>query len=98
MVMKTRFLLPLAMSLLCAGPALAQTDNAFVPGAIWPDDKGIHINAHGGGILEYAGVYYWFGEHKIEGDAGNFAQVGVHVYSSRNLIDWRDEGIALAVS
>jgi hypothetical protein len=71
---------------------------AITPGAPWPDDKGVHINAHGGGILEYQGVYYWFGEHKVEGGAGNRAQVGVHAYSSRNLTDWHDEGIVLAVS
>jgi hypothetical protein len=91
-------LLSLALSMLSSGPALAQAQNAFEPGAIWPDDKGVHINAHGGGILEHKGVYYWFGEHKVEGDAGNRAQVGVHVYSSHNLTDWRDEGIALAVT
>ncbi len=76
----------------------AQAAGAFRPGAIWPDDKGVHINAHGGGLLEHGGVYYWFGEHKVGGEAGNRAQVGVHVYSSRNLTDWHDEGIALAVN
>jgi len=70
----------------------------FNPGALWLDDKGVHINAHGGGILFHQGVYYWFGEHKIEGGAGNVAQVGVHVYSSTNLYQWKDEGIALKVS
>ena len=58
----------------------------------------MHINAHGGGILLHDGVYYWFGEHKVEGEAGNRAQVGVHVYSSSDLYNWKDEGIALAVS
>ena len=42
--------------------------------------------------------YYWFGEHKTAGEAGNLAQVGVHCYSSENLYDWRDEGIALSVA
>ncbi len=71
--------------------------NCFRPGELWPDNHGVHINAHGGGILFHDGVYYWFGEHKIEGEAGNLAHVGVHVYSSRDLYNWRDEGIALAV-
>jgi hypothetical protein len=71
---------------------------SFLPGALWADDNGIHINAHGGGILFHEGVYYWFGEHKIEGPAGNKAHVGVHVYSSRDLYNWRDQGIALPVS
>lgn len=70
----------------------------FLPGAVWLDDKGVAINAHGGGILYYDQTYYWFGEHKVEGTAGNKAQVGVHVYSSTNLYSWKDEGIALAVS
>ena len=34
---------------------------------------------------------------KIEGEAGNAAHVGVHVYSSRDLYNWKDEGIALKV-
>jgi hypothetical protein len=74
------------------------TRGCFRPGAIWPDNHGVHINAHGGGVLYHEGVYYWYGEHKIEGKAGNLAHVGVHVYSSCNLYDWRDDGIALAVS
>ncbi len=68
------------------------------PGEIWPDDNGVHINAHGGGVLRYEGTYYWFGEHKVAGSAGNRAQVGVHVYSSKDLYAWKDEGIALNVS
>jgi choline-sulfatase len=70
----------------------------FRPGKLWLDNNGVHINAHGGGVLFHAGTYYWFGEHKIEGEAGNFAHVGVHCYSSRDLCHWRDEGIALPVS
>jgi hypothetical protein len=87
----------LAAALLAAATC-AQADDTFRPGALWPDDKGVHVNAHGGGLLEHDGVYYWFGEHKVAGEAGNRAQVGVHVYSSRNLTDWHDDGIALAVT
>ncbi len=70
----------------------------FIPVEIWPDDRGVHINAHGGGVLFHGGRYYWFGEHKIAGAAGNAAHVGVHAYSSTDLYNWKDEGIALAVS
>lgn len=70
----------------------------FKPGDIWPDNNGIHINAHGGGIIFHSNRYYWFGEHKIEGEAGNVAHVGVHCYSSEDLYNWKDEGIALSVS
>ncbi len=67
------------------------------PGEIWPDNDGIHINAHGGGILYHKGIYYWVGEHKVSGKIGNKAQVGVGVYSSKDLYNWKNEGVALQV-
>ncbi len=92
-----RLLLPFL--LLLGNLGIAQTKlNSFSPGATWPDNNGVHINAHGGGMLYKNGIYYWFGEHKIAGDAGNRAMVGVHCYSSKDLYNWKDEGIALAVS
>jgi hypothetical protein len=81
----------------CAGGAGVKY-NSFKPGQIWVDNNGVHINAHGGGLLLYADRYYWFGEHKIKGRRGNKAQVGVHCYSSSDLYNWKDEGIALKVS
>lgn len=83
-------------SLLLAASGTAAGE--FHPGALWPDDRGVHINAHGGGVLYHEGTYYWFGEHKIAGSAGNTAHVGVHVYASTDLYHWRDAGIALRVS
>ncbi|HTV47963.1 MAG TPA: glycoside hydrolase family 43 protein [Phycisphaerae bacterium] len=79
-------------------PPVPNVVHLFVPGALWMDNNNVYINAHGGGILYYGGVYYWFGEHKIAGKAGNVAQVGVHVYSSTDLYSWQDRGIALAVA
>lgn len=68
------------------------------PGELWLDTAGVPINAHGGGVLFHNGTYWWYGEHKTEGPEGNFAQVGVHVYSSEDLLNWQDQGIALSVS
>lgn len=70
---------------------------AFHPGQIWKDTDGVHINAHGGGILIYDGTYYWFGEHKTAGRRGNSAHVGVGCYSSNDLYNWKNEGIALPI-
>lgn len=75
-----------------------QDEKLFLPGEPWADNNGVHINAHGGGILYDNGRYYWFGEHKTEGEEGNKANVGVHCYSSEDLHNWKDEGIALAVA
>ncbi len=94
--MKPAILLLISL-LMIACPADESRFTSFRPGELWPDNHGVHINAHGGGILYYMDKYYWFGEHKVEGDSGNRAQMGVHVYSSRDLYNWKDEGIALKV-
>lgn len=73
----------------------AQTNSTFHPGEIWKDTDGTHINAHGGGMLYENGIYYWYGEHKGQ---NNSAQVGLRVYSSTDLYNWKNEGVALAVS
>ncbi len=39
-----------------AAQAKGGLDNTIRPGEIWPDDKGVHINAHGGGVMEYKGM------------------------------------------
>jgi Glycosyl hydrolases family 43 len=80
-----------------ANRAVAGKTTAFFPGAVWPDTDGTHINAHGGGVYYEDGVYYWFGEYKTAGEEGNRANVGVSVYSSHDLINWMNEGIALHV-
>ncbi len=76
----------------------AQSFTQFTPGEIWNDNNGKHVNAHGGGILYHNGIYYWYGEHKVSGEIGNTAQVGVSCYSSRDLYNWKGEGIALNVN
>lgn len=72
------------------------TDQPIRSGEIWPDDRGEHINAHGGGILVHDGTFYWFGEHK--GERSSSAFVGVTCYSSKDLVNWKYEGVALSVS
>ncbi|MDR2038550.1 MAG: family 16 glycosylhydrolase [Bacteroidales bacterium] len=69
--------------------------NSFLPGQPWPDNNGAHINAHGGGIIYHKGKYYWFGEHK--GERSNSAWVGITCYSSKDLYNWKNEGVALPV-
>jgi hypothetical protein len=88
------FLIVLINVLLSSTLLMSQS---FTPGKIWPDSKGVHINAHGGGILYFQGKYYWFGEYKVGGELGNSAQVGVSCYSSGDLYNWKKEGIALKV-
>ena len=74
----------------------AQALTAIAPGDVWPDDKGEHINAHGGNVMFYDGTYYWYGENRPA--RGFTTEVGVGVYSSKDLMNWKNEGVALAVS
>lgn len=62
----------------------------------WKDKDGHRINAHGGCVLFYKGIYYWYGEHKIEGlSERTFADGGIHCYASTDLINWSDQGMVL---
>lgn len=95
--MKLKRILGLAF-FLCAMVAAveAQALDEIHPGQEWPDRKGEHINAHGGGLLFHEGKYYWYGENRPA--RGFTTEVGVEVYSSSDLMNWEDEGVALAVS
>ena len=63
----------------------------FKPGELWYDDQGKLINAHGPGIIFSQNKYYWFGEKRGERTSG-----GVNVYSSSDLYNWKQEGLALS--
>jgi hypothetical protein len=67
------------------------------PGMVWPDNEGKHINAHGGGILYYNNTYYWFGESRLPRTEKDKTKYGVSCYSSKDLLNWKNEGLALRV-
>jgi hypothetical protein len=68
---------------------------SFTPGEVWSDTNGAPIQAHGGGILydQASSTYYWYGEDKTH---GYMPTRGVRVYSSQDLYNWKDEGLALS--
>ncbi|MCR8632753.1 discoidin domain-containing protein [Paenibacillus radicis (ex Xue et al. 2023)] len=70
-------------------------------GQVWLDGDGIPIQAHGGGILynKKNKTYYWYGEDKSEDNVGSgyVPVTGVHAYSSKDLYNWKNEGIVLPV-
>ncbi|MFO1448277.1 MAG: glycoside hydrolase family 43 protein [Opitutaceae bacterium] len=96
----------LLTGLVCATADL-RSSVEFVPGAVWNDTTGRPINAHGGGLLFHEGTYYWYGEikagltwlPKVNKAWGGTRVIagGVSVYSSKDLANWKDEGVALAV-
>jgi hypothetical protein len=56
------------------------------PGEIWPDDRGQHVQAHGGGIIKLQDTYYWFGEDRGRDNERGRRYVGC--YASTNLATW----------
>ncbi len=77
------------------------TYDSFHPNEQWLDNTGTVISAHGGGILwdEKTQKYYWYGENKSESNLSNgrTAAIGVSCYSSADLYNWKNEGMALPV-
>jgi glycosyl hydrolase family 43 len=69
---------------------------AIRPGELRPDDRGRHIQAHGGGILKLGDTYYWFGEDRSQDNDRAKRYVGC--YSSKDLAHWsfRKQVIQLA--
>lgn len=69
-------------------------------GVIWQDVDGNDIQAHGGCIICHEGTYYWYGEHKgapnVPYDRVERVDViGVSCYSSKDLVNWKYEGLVL---
>ena len=82
----------------------AQKYTEFISGEVWKDTDGNPINAHGGGLLYLNGTYYWYGEYKkgktILPDWATWEcyrtdVTGVGCYSSKDLLNWKFEGIVL---
>ncbi|HWX19915.1 MAG TPA: family 43 glycosylhydrolase [Candidatus Binatia bacterium] len=90
----TRFWRYIWFWLLVGSPAPAQ--QTINPGAVWPDNRGQHIQAHGGGILKLGDTYYWFGEDRTQGLDRAFRYVSC--YSSQDLAHWtfRQQVVKLA--
>ncbi|MGR0318676.1 glycoside hydrolase [Agromyces sp. ZXT2-3] len=71
--------------------------STFRPGQEWLDDSGQVIQAHGGQVVtaedaDGRTIYYLYGEDRTNGWLNT---PGVHVYSSYDLYNWTDRGLAL---
>lgn len=86
------------LTLVTAPPSsAAEKYSSFRPGAEWRDTAGQVIQAHGGQVVPATDdhgrrIWYWYGEDRSNGYADS---PGVHVYSSYDLYNWKDGGLAL---
>ena len=56
------------------------------------DTNCVEIQAHGGQVQKWGDTYYWYGEDKTNG----YRPVeGVHLYTSKDLYNWDDQGVVL---
>lgn len=86
-------------------PVVEEQPLVITSGAEWIDTDSNRINAHGGGILFHEGTYYWYGEYKGDSTYWNpkvpswecyrTEAGGVSCYSSKDLVNWKFEGLAL---
>ena len=68
----------------------------FSPGELWPDDRGKHIQAHGGGVIKIGDTYYWFGEDRSRDNDPDPRCVAC--YASRDLLHWQFRNQALRLA
>ena len=53
------------------------------------------IDAHGAGLLEHGGAYYWYGSKRTINATGTQMDGGIALYSSTNLYEWKYESVVL---
>lgn len=85
-----------AFVLAAAAATLFAAAASIRPGEPWIDNRGQRIQAHGGGITQWKGAFYWFGEDRTQTDEP--AKRYVACYSSRDLVHWKFQGQVLALS
>lgn len=97
--MRPKALLLTLLVLLLASVTLRAEGGIIRPGEPWKDNHGRLIQAHGGGITLWKGVYYWFGEDRTSSnDPENPEKRYVACYSSRDLTRWSFRGEALVLT
>lgn len=87
----------LALFLVTLGTSvLAQKQTSIHPGAVWPDQDGNHIQAHGGGITKIKNTYFWYGESRAKDLDPQYRYVSC--YSSKDLTNWKFKGNVLKMT
>ena len=70
--MKSKWMYKTMFILFLLSFAQADKYKEFKPVEIWEDNNGVHVKCPWWRyLLIHEGIYYWFGEHKIEGIKSN---------------------------
>jgi hypothetical protein len=84
------------LALLAALPLVLRAADVITPGAVWPDDRGQHIQTHGGGIIQVGDTWYWFGEDRSQDIPEGTRAVAC--YASKDLTNWQFRGRVLTLT
>jgi len=77
----------LLLAVLSLASFIFSSEAEITPGALWLDDRGQHIQAHGGGIIQLGDTWYWVGEDRSSDlPQGTCA---VACYASKDLEHWQ---------
>lgn len=76
----------LAVCVACGSAHAQNKADTIRPGEVWADNRGQHIQAHGGGVIKVGSTYYWFGEDRSKDN--DPAKRYVACYSSKDLSHW----------
>jgi Glycosyl hydrolases family 43 len=75
------------LMMICLSASAWAAPPTINPGAVWPDDRGKQIQAHGGGVIKIGDTFYWFGEDRTQGL--DRSRRYVSCYSSQDLAHWK---------
>lgn len=67
------------------------------PGVPWYDTNGNLLDAHGAGLLQHDGKYYWYGSRRTLDALGTQDDGGIALYSSSDLYSWDFESVVVPV-
>lgn len=71
-------------------------EHSIRPGQVWLDTEGKRIQAHGASMFYENETFYWYGENKEKTVPGSgIWHWGVRCYSSKDLCNWKDEGLII---
>lgn len=86
----------LSLTLFLIITLISSAQKTILPGDVWPDDRGQHVQAHGGGIIKVGKTYYWYGEERRQGLDSNLRYVSC--YASKDLVSWKFKGDVVQMS
>ncbi len=66
------------------------------PKELWLDNRGRHIQAHGGGVIRVGDTFYWFGEDRAPDNPPGKRYVSC--YASKDLVNWTHRGQVLSLA